>query len=73
MQLKKANHPGLAVMWSHKLGTFTAKMGFTHHKAPREHTRKAAVFYVEKYIRKFSGVLDITPGSFDISTSHHHT
>jgi hypothetical protein len=42
-------------------------------KAPREHTRKAAVFYVEKYIRKFVGVLDVTPGSFDTSRSHHHT
>jgi len=73
MQLEKTNHPGLAVMWSHKLGTYTAHMGFTHHKAPREHTRKAAVFYVHKYIRRFVGVLDVTQGSFDISTTHHHT
>jgi hypothetical protein len=43
------------------------------HTAPKEQTRKAAVFYVDKYIRKFVGVLDVTQGSFDISTSHHHT
>jgi hypothetical protein len=73
MQLEKTNHTGPAVMWSHKLGTYMAHMGFTHHKAPREHTRKAALFYVHKYIRKFVGVLDITQGSFHISTSHHHT
>jgi hypothetical protein len=52
---------------------YIAHMGFTHHKEPREHSRKAAVFYVDKYIRKVVGVLDVTQGSFDISTTHHHT